>query len=203
MKSKQTIDLKQYNYWWIITLRKWPSALQTAEREGGRGRRELLEGANAAALAQINHPALLKQSWLHLGYEAKPWGSSFPRSFPWHGQNHRKISGCSGLQQAKEETSAPSSCFSTLSTLSTAEQGCVAEGSHSRAMRHQTSSNECKCATKNKNGKASSGKRWCVLLTAQQPEDLSALGDNGFVISLPGKDLKSVEERQHFSSVLT
>ena len=88
MKSKRTIDLKQYNYRWITMLRKLPrrapNAFCAAEGEGEQGRKEPLKGANAAALAQINHSAFMQQSWPHWGSKAKSWDSSFRGSFLCH-----------------------------------------------------------------------------------------------------------------------
>jgi len=86
-----------------------------------------------------------------------------------------KISGCAGLQQAKEETSAPLSCFSTLSMSSTPEQSDMLRKADA-AQRHypEVAATNTNVLQKPKNGKASSGKRRCVLLMAEQPEDLSA-----------------------------
>lgn len=101
----------------------------------------------------------------------------------------------------------PSSCFSTLSMSSTAEQSDVLRKAHTAGRRYaEVAATNANVLKKTKNGKASSGKRRHVLLMAQQPEDLKAPArgeDNGFVISLPGKDLKRVEKRQHFSSMPT
>lgn len=158
MKSKWTIDLKEYNYRWITTLWKWPrgapNALYTAEEEGEQGRKEPLKGTNAAALTQINHPAFMQRSRLHLGYKAKSWDSSFRGSFLWHEQNCGKISGHAGLQQAKEETSAFELLFDTVDVEHCwAKQG-VAKGSHSQATLHQSGSDKCKRVTKNKEQKS-------------------------------------------------
>lgn len=63
MKSKRTMDLKQYNYWWITTLWKWPlrapNALYTVEGKGEQGRKKNPKRRQHWALTQLNLPAMM------------------------------------------------------------------------------------------------------------------------------------------------